>query len=56
MKIFYGVQATGNGHISRARSMAPLLKAAGIEVDYLFSGRKAEHFFDMEHFGDFQLR
>ena len=56
MKIFYGVQATGNGHISRARSMAPLLKAAGIEVDYLFSGRKAEHFFDMEPFGDFQLR
>lgn len=52
MKVFYGVQATGNGHITRARAMAPLLKEAGIEVTYLFSGRAPEDFFDMECFGD----
>ena len=53
MKIFYGVQATGNGHITRARAMAPLLKEAGIDVTYLFSGRDEKDFFDMECFGDF---
>ncbi|TBR43122.1 glycosyltransferase [Marinomonas agarivorans] len=55
MKIFYGVQATGNGHITRARAMAPLLKDAGIEVTYLFSGRDEKDFFDMECFGDYQV-
>jgi uncharacterized protein (TIGR00661 family) len=55
VKILYGVQATGNGHITRARVMAPALKAAGIEVDYLFSGRPKEALFDMECFGDYQV-
>lgn len=56
MKILYGVQGTGNGHISRARAMAPALADQGIEVDYLFSGRPAERYFDMEPFGNFELR
>jgi len=56
VKIFYGVQATGNGHITRARAMAPKLKAAGISVDYLFSGRPWKDLFEMELFGDFQWR
>lgn len=56
MKVLYGVQATGNGHITRARVMAPALEAAGIEVDYLFSGREPEKLFNMEPFGDFQCR
>lgn len=51
MRILYGVQATGNGHITRARSMAPELRAANIEVDYVFSGRPPEQFFNMECFG-----
>lgn len=55
MKLLYGVQATGNGHITRARVMAPLLKQAGVEVDYLFSGRPADKLFDMEPFGDYQV-
>ncbi len=54
MRILYGVQATGNGHITRARAMAPALASAGIEVDYLFSGREPEKLFDMEDFGDFR--
>ncbi|SEH75482.1 conserved hypothetical protein [Rheinheimera pacifica] len=56
MKILYGVQATGNGHISRARAMGKYLAKAGIQVDYLFSGRPAEQLFDMQQFGDYQVK
>jgi len=56
MKILYGIQGTGNGHISRARKMAAHLRARGADVTYLFSGRERERLFDMEIFGDFQHR
>lgn len=56
MRILFGVQGTGNGHISRARAMAPALRAQGVSVDFLFSGRPADHYFDMETFGDYTLR
>ncbi len=56
MKILYGVQATGNGHISRARAMQKHLSKPGIQIDYLFSGRPAEQFFDMDVFGNYQLK
>jgi uncharacterized protein (TIGR00661 family) len=56
MKILYGVQATGNGHITRARVMAGALAAQGLDVDYLFSGRPPEQLFDMEPFGDYRCR
>ena len=39
MKILYGVQGTGNGHITRGRAMQKALSDAGIEVDWVFSGR-----------------
>lgn len=56
MNILYGVQATGNGHISRARAMGKYLAKAGVQVDYLFSGREASQFFDMQQFGQYQLK
>lgn len=56
MKIFYGVQGTGNGHITRARVMAKELYAAGVEVDFQFTGRPANKYFDMEPFNGYQLR
>jgi uncharacterized protein (TIGR00661 family) len=56
VKIFYGVQATGNGHITRARVMASHLREAGAEVTYLFSGRPWDRLFEMEVFGDYQWR
>lgn len=56
MKILYGVQATGNGHITRARSLAPELAHLGAQVDYLFSGRPGDQLFDMAPFGTYQLR
>jgi conserved hypothetical protein len=55
MKILYGVQGTGNGHISRARAMAEAFKGQDIQVDYLFSGRESDKFFDMEPFGDYRV-
>lgn len=40
MKIFYAVQATGNGHISRAIQLLPYLQAYGA-VDIFLSGSNA---------------
>jgi uncharacterized protein (TIGR00661 family) len=40
MKILYAVQATGNGHISRARELFPFLQDWG-EVDLFLSGSNA---------------
>lgn len=54
MRIFYGVQGTGNGHITRARAMASELLKLGAKVDYLFSGRDIDQYFDMDIFGDFR--
>jgi uncharacterized protein (TIGR00661 family) len=56
MRILYGVQATGNGHITRARAIAPKLAQAGARVDWLFSGRPWEKLFEMDAFGDYQWR
>lgn len=54
MKILYGVQGTGNGHLTRARRMCKHFTAAGLDVDYLFSGRAREKYFDMGGFGDWR--
>jgi len=56
MKIFYGVQGTGNGHITRARIMAKELNADGHEIQFQFTGRAEDQYFDMEIFNDFQCR
>ena len=40
MKIFYAIQATGNGHISRAIQLYPYLKKFGT-VDFFMSGNNA---------------
>ena len=41
MKILYAIQGTGNGHISRARDIIPLLQKKG-ELDILISGTEAD--------------
>lgn len=53
MKILYGVQGTGQGHISRARAMARALAGYNVDVTWLFSGRPRDRLFDMEPFGNF---
>jgi uncharacterized protein (TIGR00661 family) len=56
MKILYGVQGTGNGHITRAREMAKAFaESKGVEVNYLFSGREASKYFDMDIFNRYQV-
>jgi uncharacterized protein (TIGR00661 family) len=40
MKIFYAVQATGNGHISRANAILPILQQYG-DVDIFLSGNNS---------------
>ena len=53
MKILFGIQGTGNGHISRARVLANYLSQYPLEMTYLISGRNKDKLFDMEVFGDF---
>jgi uncharacterized protein (TIGR00661 family) len=55
-RILYGVQATGQGHISRARAMAAALAAYKLDITWLFSGRPRDRLFDMSPFGDFEHR
>jgi uncharacterized protein (TIGR00661 family) len=56
MRIFYGVQGTGNGHITRARVMAKELYAAGFDVTFQFTGRPSNKYFDMDVFNGYQHR
>lgn len=56
MKILYGIQGTGNGHLSRARAMARHFSAAGVDVTYLITGRPCVELFGVESFGDFEWR
>jgi uncharacterized protein (TIGR00661 family) len=41
MKILYAIQGTGNGHVSRAKEIVPLLQQHG-ELDILISGTQAD--------------
>ena len=56
MRILYGVQGTGNGHTTRARALLPALQQQNIEVDFLFSGREPNGYFNMEPFGAYETR
>ncbi|WP_163934693.1 MJ1255/VC2487 family glycosyltransferase [Paraferrimonas sp. SM1919] len=55
MKILYGIQGTGNGHLTRARVMAKALTNKKVMVDYFISGRDRAQLFDMQPFGDFKV-
>ncbi|MBM3163195.1 MAG: hypothetical protein FJZ79_07745 [Chlorobi bacterium] len=50
MKILFGVQGTGNGHISRSRELVGKLKQDGHEVEVIISGRKEEELKEIEVF------
>src|ERR1700730_7496760 len=41
LKILYAIQGTGNGHLSRARDIIPLLQQKG-DLDILISGTQAD--------------
>lgn len=56
MRVLYGVQGTGNGHITRARALTPALRACGVEVDILISGRARAELFGADVLGEYQWR
>ncbi|MCO6523443.1 MAG: hypothetical protein J6562_00275 [Candidatus Schmidhempelia sp.] len=55
MRILFGIQGTGNGHISRSRTLVLALKQYGADVDCIFSGRQPEAYFDMDAFGAYRI-
>jgi len=56
MNILYGVQATGNGHISRSRELVKALRARGHTVRPLLTGRDPAQLWDMDDFRPFDTR
>ncbi len=53
LRILYGVQGTGNGHISRSREIIRYLKADGHDVKVVLSGRDPALLWEMEVFEPF---
>jgi uncharacterized protein (TIGR00661 family) len=56
MKILYGINATGNGHISRARIIIAELKKRGHDISCIISGRNDDSLYDIEEFKPFVLK
>lgn len=55
LNILYGVQATGNGHITRSREIIKNLKQRGHRVQVIVSGRKESELWGMESFKPYHL-
>ena len=55
MKILFGVQGTGNGHISRSRELVRKLKGEGHDVEVIISGRKEEELKEIEVFAPYRV-
>jgi uncharacterized protein (TIGR00661 family) len=55
MNILFGVQGTGNGHISRSRELVRKLKSDGHDVDVIISGRKEEDLREVEIFEPYRV-
>jgi uncharacterized protein (TIGR00661 family) len=56
VKILYGIQGTGNGHLTRSREVVAALRRAGHEVDVLLSGRPAQKLWGVDDLRPFQVR
>jgi len=56
MKILYGIQATGNGHICRSREVIGNLKRLGHDVRVLFSGKIPGLIHEKEVFEPYTVR
>lgn len=54
MKTLYAIQGTGNGHLSRARDIIPILKKKQLDLDILMSGTQAD--IQIPHPIKFQLK
>ncbi|MDP4870975.1 MAG: hypothetical protein NWR95_09135, partial [Gammaproteobacteria bacterium] len=56
LTVLYGIQGTGNGHLARARCLIPALRAAGVELKFLLSGRDQDQFKDNDLFEHYEYR
>lgn len=56
MKILYGIQATGNGHITRSLEVVRALRRAGHDVLVLLSGRRPDRLWGVEELRPYQAR
>jgi uncharacterized protein (TIGR00661 family) len=56
MKILFGVQATGNGHIARSKEVIRHLKGLGHDVHVLFSGQNPSRLRELECFEPYDVR
>ena len=56
MNILYGINATGNGHISRSRIIISEIRKRGHKVEVLFSGRNSDEFFDLDEFKPYVIK
>ena len=58
MKVLYGVNGNGSGHISRASLVVPKLQASGADVSCILSGRPggAESYPDLSNLGTCQFK
>lgn len=50
MNILFGIQGTGNGHISRSKILIHSLKNKNFNVDILLSGRNKNHYWGIKEF------
>jgi uncharacterized protein (TIGR00661 family) len=55
MKILFGVQATGNGHISRSKEVVRHLKAFGHDIHVIFSGQDPSRLTELEIFEPYRI-
>ncbi len=55
MKILFGVQGTGNGHISRSRELVRKLKEDGHEVQSVISGRREDELREIDIFKPYSV-
>jgi uncharacterized protein (TIGR00661 family) len=55
MKILFGVQGTGNGHISRSRELVRRLREDGHDVQVVISGRREEELQEIEVFQPYRV-
>lgn len=54
MKVLYAIQGTGNGHLSRATDIIPILQKKKVDLDILVSGTQAD--IKIPHEIKYQLR
>ena len=56
MRILYGVQTTGNGHLTRSRETVRALRQRGFDVHVLLSGDRPERALEIDEFHGAEVR